>query len=257
MDIATIIGLVLGVVMLVMGMGPENIVKMYIDMPSMYMVIGGGLASIFITLPMNVLITGLKAGKNLLTVAPVNVKELIENMVSYAEIARRDGILALEQVCEQVKDTNEFLAKGLSLAVDGTDPELIQQILQTEVESIGMRHDTGRKFYDAGGKYFPAWGMIGTLVGLVGMLYNMDDPANIGPMMAVAIITTYYGALMSNFFVLPFADKLEIRNEEEMFAKEIIIQGVMSIQSGDNPRIVEQKLNIYLAPGDRKQSDDG
>ncbi len=254
MDITTLIGLVLGTAMIVSGMGLEHLTEYYLDMPSVYMVIGGGFASALFTIPMEIMKGMVGVGKNTLLITTTDVAKLIEDMVSYAEIARRDGILALEQVCDQISD--EFLTKGLRLAVDGTDPELIQTILQTEVDCIGMRHETNLKIFASMSKYFPAWGMIGTLVGLVAMLYNMSDPSSIGPSMAVAIITTLYGAIVANFITGPMEDKLAIRNDQELFAKEIIIQGVMSIQSGDNPRIVEQKLNIYLAPGDRKESEE-
>ena len=254
MDITSLIGMILGTAMIISGMGLEHLTDYYLDMPSVYMVIGGGFASVLITMPMEIVKGIVGVSKNCFLITTTDVTKLIEDMVSYAEIARRDGILALEQVCDQISD--EFLTKGLRLAVDGTDPELIQTILQTEVDCIGVRHDDGKKILDTATKFFPAWGMIGTLVGLVAMLYNMDDPSSIGPSMAVAIITTLYGAIVANFISGPMADKLEIRNNQELFAKEIIIQGVMSIQSGDNPRIVEQKLNIYLAPGDRKESED-
>lgn len=254
MDITTLIGVILGTAMIVSGMGPDKIYDYYVDMPSVYMVLGGGFASTLFTMPMEIMKNIFNVAKNSILVTTTDIAKLIEDMVSYAEIARRDGILALEQVCDQISD--DFLTKGLRLAVDGTDPELIQTILQTEVDCIGARHENSQKIFGAMTKYFPAWGMIGTLVGLVAMLYNMDDPSSIGPSMAVAIITTLYGAIVANFITGPLEDKLSIRNDQELFAKEIIIQGVMSIQSGDNPRIVEQKLNIYLAPSDRKDSDD-
>ena len=134
------------------------------------------------------------------------------------------------------------------MAVDGTDPELIEQILNSELDAISDRHDRGKGIFDTIGRYAPAYGMIGTLIGLVIMLQNMDDPSKIGPGMAVALLTTMYGSMLANMFALPLADKLGQRNDEELLRKTIVLKGVMSIQSGDNPRIVEQKLKTFLPP---------
>ena len=141
------------------------------------------------------------------------------------------------------------------MAVDGTDPELIEAIMNNELDAIAERHDKGKAVFDAIGKYAPAYGMIGTLVGLVIMLMNMDDPEKIGPGMAVALLTTLYGSMFANMFALPLADKLGTRNEEELTLKMIILKGVMSIQSGDNPRIVEQKLKTFLPPSLRQEQE--
>ena len=140
--------------------------------------------------------------------------------------------------------------------MDGTDPDLIHETLRTELEYISERHGDGRKLFEAMGKYAPAFGMIGTLIGLVAMLANLDDPSQIGGGMAVALLTTLYGAIMSNLIFLPIADKLKVKDAQEGLLKEIVIRGVMSIQSGDNPRIVAQKLMIYLPPGSRVNEDE-
>jgi chemotaxis protein MotA len=170
--------------------------------------------------------------------------ELIKDLVSYAEVARRDGILSLENVIADVKDP--FIVSGIQMAVDGTDPDLIEQIMIGELETVAARHESGKAMFDNIGKYAPAFGMIGTLVGLVIMLQNMDDPDSIGPAMAVALLTTLYGSMLANLFALPIADKLAKRSEDELLVKSIVIKGVMSIQSGDNPRVVEQKLKSFL-----------
>jgi len=143
---------------------------------------------------------------------------------------------------------DDFVVKGIQMAIDGTDPELIEQILTSELDSISDRHNRGKSIFDTMGKYAPAFGMIGTLIGLVIMLQNMDDPSKIGPGMAVALLTTLYGALVANLVCLPLADKLARRSGDELLLKEIVIRGVMSIQSGDNPRVVEQKLKTFLSP---------
>ena len=150
---------------------------------------------------------------------------------------------------EEMRD--EFIVRGVQMAVDGTDPEIIQAVMETELENLLERHDTGKAMLDAMGRYAPAFGMIGTLVGLVAMLSNMDDPSKIGAGMAAALLTTLYGALLANVIFLPLADKLALRSTEEAMCKTIIIHGVMSIQSGDNPRTVESKLITFLPPAMR------
>ena len=175
---------------------------------------------------------------------PKDVKQLIADMVRYAEVARRDGILSLENMTRDMAD--EFVKSGIQMAVDGTDPELIEQVMTNELDAVAERHQQGKALFDNLGKYAPAFGMIGTLVGLVIMLQNMDDPSAIGPGMAIALLTTLYGALIANMVALPIADKLAVRSEEEALLKRIVIRGVISIQSGDNPRIVEQKLQTFL-----------
>ncbi len=151
--------------------------------------------------------------------------------------------------------TDDFLVRGVQMAVDGTDPEIIQAVMETELENLLDRHEAGKSILDSMGRYAPAFGMIGTLVGLVAMLSNMDDPSKIGAGMAAALLTTLYGALLANVVFLPLADKLGMRSTEEALAKTIIIHGVMSIQSGDNPRTVESKLITFLPPQLRPAQD--
>jgi chemotaxis protein MotA len=185
------------------------------------------------------------AAKALFT-KPTIPARLIEQLVELAEVARRDGILALEGMTEEMDEP--FLVNGLRMAVDGTDPEIIESIMETELENVIERHEAGRGLLEALGKYAPAFGMIGTLIGLVAMLANMDDPSLIGAGMAAALITTLYGSLLANVIFLPMADKLALRSQEEVLNKTIIIQGVMAIQSGDNPRNVASKLMTFLPP---------
>jgi chemotaxis protein MotA len=166
--------------------------------------------------------------------------------VVLAEIARREGLLALDAKLDRIE--NPFIRLGLQMAVDGTRPEVIENILRTEVEAVSARHKEGKKLFEQLGKFAPAYGMIGTLLGLIMMLSNMSDPSNIGQGMAVALITTLYGALAANVLFVPFAEKLSFLNKQEMVALEIIIRGVMDIQSGENPRVIQQKLNTFLPP---------
>ncbi len=255
MDLATLIGLILGFGLVgfsIVSSAKEN-TPVFINMPSLMIVLGGGVASVIMANP---LARFLKTGKffsKALMHKEQSIQKLIKDLVGYAEVARRDGILSLESAAKDADDP--FIVKGIQMAVDGTDPELIEQIMNSELEAIDDRHSQGKAIFDMLGKYAPAYGMIGTLVGLVVMLMNMSDPSAIGPAMAVALITTLYGSMIANMFAMPIADKLAARNDEEMLLKSIIIKGVMSIQSGDNPRIVEQKLKTFLPPSLRETAE--
>lgn len=254
MDLATLIGYMLGVFFIVSGIGLEKIGG-FVDIPSILIVGGGTVAAFFISLPMEAVKKVVAVSKKGLFFETQSSMEIIKRMVEFAEIARRDGILALENVTENIQD--EFLVKGIQLAVDGTDPELIENIMLTELENMQERHMMGKKLYDILTKYAPAWGMIGTLIGLINMLGGgMDDPSALTEGMAVALITTMYGSVCSNFLFGPLADKLQIRSDEELQVKQIILKGVMSIQQGDNPRIVDQKLQIFLPPDERSEEED-
>jgi chemotaxis protein MotA len=181
--------------------------------------------------------------------------KLIDKIVDFANVARREGILALESHANEAGD--EFLEKSVQLAIDGTAPELIKDILTTELAFMEDRHAMGQSILLAAGAFSPAFGMIGTLIGLVQMLATLDDPSTIGGSMAVALLTTLYGAVLANVLFLPCAGKLKVRTGGELLAKEIIIEGILSIQSGENPRLVEQKLKAFIAPSLRGQTAEG
>ena len=247
MDLATIIGIVVGGGLILASIADQ--ISSFIDVPSVFIVIGGGTAATMISSPLQQMLKAPSIVKIALFASKESISGLIQDLVSYGEIARRDGILALEGVLDQV--TDPFLGRAIQLAVDGNDPEVIDATLTAEMEAVGERHDKGKKVYDLLGKYAPAYGMIGTLVGLILMLANLDDPDNIAPSMAVALLTTLYGAIVANLVALPIADKLEMRNEEELSRMYLIKEGILSIQSGDNPKIVEQKLQVYLPPAER------
>ncbi len=244
MDIATIIGLVMGVALLLWAILSKTDLNAFADAGSVAIVIGGAISAAMISFPLKNLLGVAKVVKNCFFATSHDPNEVIAELVKYAEVARRDGILALENAISDVKD--EFLVSGIQMAVDGTDPELIENIMMNDVEVIEGRHSDGKALFDNIGRYAPAFGMIGTLVGLVIMLGNMADPASIGPAMAVALLTTLYGAVVANLVALPMADKLALRSREEIMMKMIVVRGVMAIQSGDNPRIVEQKLKTFL-----------
>ena len=244
MDVATLIGLVTGISLLLWAILSKSPLSAFADGGSVAVVLGGALAAALISFPLGNILGVAKVVKNAFFAKSRNPMDLIKDLVSYAEIARRDGILSLENVISDVKDP--FIISGIQMAVDGTDPDLIEQIMVGELESVAARHEAGKALFDNVGKYCPAFGMIGTLIGLIIMLGNMNDPDAVGPGMAVALLTTLYGALVANLFALPMADKLAVRSTEEIMLKEIVIKGVMAIQSGDNPRVVEQKLKSFL-----------
>jgi chemotaxis protein MotA len=249
MDLATLIGWLCAGSMLVFGIGLDGILR-FIDIPSIILVAGGGIGATLISLNMNDAIGSIKTGMQILFHQRFDAVDLIKRIVEFSEVARRDGILALENVTDQIKD--EFLVKGIRLAVDGTDPELIETILNNEVSCIRARHERATASFKTLEKYAPGWGMMGTVIGLVNMLaVGMDDPSALTAGMAVALITTFYGSLVGNFFIGPAASKLVVLSADEMMIKKIIIKGVLSIQSGDNPRIVEMKLKTFLPPSAR------
>ena len=250
MDIGTVVGLIFGVVCILGSMiiGGGNPVSL-INVPSIIVVFGGTSGALLMGFPIVVLTGFHKVILKGMFMQPVDPKEIIRDLVQYAEIARREGILALENAVEEMRDP--FIVRGIKMAVDGTDPELIQSVMDTELEALMDRHAVGKKVLDTVARYAPAFGMIGTLMGLIAMLQNMDDPSAIGPGMAVALITTLYGALIANVVCYPLADKLVARDAEEVMVKTIVVAGVMSIQSGDNPRVVENKLLTYLPPAER------
>jgi len=248
MDIATVIGIVLafGLILasIIMGTG----LGAFIDIPSIIIVIGGTIASLLIAFPLPTVIGAIKVFLKSILGAPPNPQELIEQIVELAVKARKESILALENV--QIE--NQFLAKGIRLVVDGTAPNLVKDILDTEIKFMKQRHQSGQVIFGTVAAMAPAFGMIGTLIGLVQMLQNLSDPSAIGPSMAVALLTTFYGALLANIFGVPIKTKLEQKSQEEAIVMEIIKQGVISIMEGDNPMIVRNKLEAFLAPAMRK-----
>lgn len=249
MDVATIVGLALGFFLLAAEAGRGGNYGTFMEKSAIIIIFGGCFSALLVAFPLKNVLSLPKVLKKTLLAHSRPHREIIADLVKYAEIARRDGILSLESMTETIQD--KFIVKGIQMAVDGTDPELIQQILEGELESENERHSMGRSLLEVVGKYAPAYGIIGTVIGLVLMLSQMEDASKIGEGMAVAFLATLYGAVTANVVCLPLADKLRLRGKEEMLTKQIIIRGIMSIQSGDNPRIVEQKLKTFLSPSDR------
>ena len=244
MDIATVIGLVAGSGLLLWAIMGKSDIGAFMDGGSAAIVLGGSLAAALVSFPLKNMMGIMKVVKNCFFAKTQDSAKMIVDIVKFAEVARRDGILALENVTAEIEDP--FLVSGIQMAVDGQDPDLIEAVMMNDLETVQSRHSDGKALFENIGRFAPAFGMIGTLVGLVIMLQNMSDPSAIGPAMAVALLTTMYGAVVANLFALPMAEKLALRSRDEMLLKLIIIKGVMSIQSGDNPRIVEQKLKTFL-----------
>ncbi|MFZ0451515.1 MAG: MotA/TolQ/ExbB proton channel family protein [Desulfatiglandaceae bacterium] len=252
MDIATLVGIVTAFALVLSAILMGGSLALFVNIPSVLIVLGGSLGSTMINYPLPDMLKVLSVVKNAFLHKQVTAKEVISNFVSLAGIARREGILALETSANEASD--QFMKKGLQLAVDGLEPGSIKEILETEVVAIQDRHKLGAEIFTTLGTFAPAMGMIGTLIGLVQMLQTMDDPSSIGPSMAVALLTTFYGALMANILCLPIAGKLKNRSGAEVMVKDLMTEGVISIAKGENPRVIEQKLNAYLPPQMRESS---
>ena len=253
MDKATAGGLAGAIVLLITAIliAPGSSLMAFWDAPSFAVVVGGGIAATCIAFPMGAVMLVPKVFKKVFQPDPPEMADTINQLVKLAEIARKDGILALESKTTEIEDP--FLLLGLQMAVDGTERELVEAVMRAEMSAVRARHQTGKGLFETLGRYAPAFGMIGTLMGLIIMLGNMEDPDAIGPGMAVALITTLYGAMVSNMVALPFADKLAFYSKQEALVREVIVRGILSIQEGDNPRVLEQKLNTFLPQKLRSQ----
>ena len=250
MDIATVLGVIsaFGLVIIAIFMGGG--IQLFINIPSLMIVVGGTLGATMINYPLKDVFGVLNVVKKALFTRNIPVDELIKRFIKFANKSRKEGILSLEGEIKNV--TDEFLKKGIQLSIDGLEPQEISNVLETEVDFIRTRHQMGAEIFTTMGAFAPALGMIGTLIGLVQMLQTMEDPSSIGPAMAVALLTTFYGSIMANIVCLPIAGKLRTRSKEEVLAKEMSIQGIISISNGDNPRILEQKLLAFIPPNQRE-----
>lgn len=251
MDLASTIGLLAALAMCIWSMwaGTKGNLSVYWDQPSAILVLGGTVFVVLMTQAMDRYFALWRIIKRGFFQRKQSIPEIIAKIVQLGELARRDGVLSLENALGDVGD--DFLANGIRLVIDGTSASEIEQILNSELEAMDQRHGQGKTIVDLIAKYAPAFGMIGTLMGLVAMLNNMDDPKKIGPGMAVAILTTFYGAMIANVFCLPLSDKLSYRNDEEMLVRTVMVKGILSLQAGDNPRITQAKLAVFLPVGKR------
>jgi chemotaxis protein MotA len=247
MDLATIIGMILAWGALIGSLLMEGgDVRSLVNLPAAFLVFGGTLGASIVSFRMNQ-ITGLPdILKKAFTERALDPAEVIALLVRLAERARREGMLALESEADRIED--DFLQRGLRLAVDGTDPEMLRDILTTDIHFLQTRHKTGESMFTTMGGFAPTLGIIGTVIGLIHMLANLSDPAKMGPLIAGAFIATLYGVSSANLIFLPIGNKLKARSAEEALVREIMLEGILSIQAGDNPRIVEEKLKAFLAP---------
>jgi len=249
MDIATLFGMVaaLGLISfsILTGEGADT----FLNVPSLVIVVGGTIGATFVCFPMKTVFGVLGVLRKTVLPGGVDSKEIITQLEGLSMRARKEGLLSLQAAGEEISD--EFYKKGLLLVVDGQEADTIETILGTEVASIKSRHTVGADLFKAMGTYAPAFGMIGTIIGLIQMLQTMNDPSSIGPSMAVALVTTFYGALLSNVIFLPLAVKLEHRSKLEVAQKNLIMEGLLSIHAGDNPRILVQRIGAYVAPSSR------
>ncbi|HHN75169.1 MAG TPA: motility protein A [Acidobacteria bacterium] len=251
MDISTVIGLVIGTALVVVAIVIGDDPQIFLDSKSALIVVGGTLGVTFVKNSLNRVFGTIAVVKNAFFGKVTPIDSLIETIVELSRKARRESLLSLEKV--EIEDP--FLAKAVRLAVDGMEPAAIRTVLETEVSFLQQRHKIGADILDGMASSAPAFGMVGTLIGLVQMLASMEDPSTIGPSMAVAILTTLYGALIANLFCQPLAEKLKNRSREEVNTRLVVVQGVLSIVEGDHPASVEQKLAAYLDPKMRKDAD--
>ncbi len=252
MDLGTIIGIAIGMVMVTMGIILGGVgIGPYLSLDSVLITILGSFGAMLVSQPLSRMLGILGYLKHIFYVTSWNEEELISQLVSFSDRARKEGLLALEDNLDSVED--EFMRKGIQLVVDGTDPDIIKSILYADLNQLQSRHEVGIKIFDDWSKIAPAFGMIGTLVGLIAMLGSIGgDTAAIGRGMQTALVTTLYGSFFANLFLIPFKSKLEDRDKEESRVKEIVIEGILSIQSGDNPRILLEKLVSFLPPDQRQ-----
>lgn len=253
MDLASLIGLGVCLVLVVFGIvtGDEGIAALgnFLDGPSVLITFGGSFSCVLIFYSIKDYLNSLKAFK-IVVKAPVNNEaETITSIIELSNIARKEGLLALEEAANNLED--EFMKKGILLIVDGTDPELVKSIMETEMICIESRHKKVISFYETLASMGPAWGMIGTLIGLINMLKNLSDISSVGPNMSTALVTTFYGSVLANWIATPIAGKLKYNNDMEIMMKEVMIEGLLSIQAGENPRVIEEKLKSFLSPAQR------
>jgi chemotaxis protein MotA len=252
MDIGSIAGLVFSFALFVMSIFTSGgTIMTYVDVPSFLMVVLGSYASIFLSVPMK-LGLGLFGTIGLCFKVPVlNELGMVQKLLSFSDKARREGLLALEDELEDLDD--EFMKKGLRMVVDGTDAAIIRDLMDTEISGAETRHGTKMNVLTQWSALGPGYGMLGTVVGLIAMLKNLEDKSSIGPNMALALVTTLYGSMMQNMLLNPFISKLTIHDADESHVKEMVLEGILSIQAGDNPRTLEMKMMAYLTPDQRKQ----
>lgn len=245
-DILTPIGVALGFALIYIAISMGSGIGLFFSLSSFFITVGGSFAALLVNYRWAQIVNVFKTLKKVMTTDPLDKEQMVKEFIDLAKKARKEGILGLEEDLEQLHD--RFLQKGIRLVIDGLDPKYIEEILETDLEATAYRHQVGQGVFKKWGMLTPAFGMIGTLIGLIQMLSQLNDPSSLGPAMALALITTFYGVLLANLVLIPIAGKLELISDEEMMLKRMIISGVMGIQKGINPRILEEKLQSYIQP---------
>jgi chemotaxis protein MotA len=250
MDLGTLLGIVSGFGLVIIAMSMGGGLGAFINAPSFMIVCGGTMGATLINYPISDVLGVIKVAKNAFFSEKVKTEKIMEMLIEMSKVSRREGILGLEKTLKDIKDP--FFVKGMTLMIDGIEPAKLSELLNTEVEYIEERHRLGAEIFMTMGNFAPAMGMVGTLIGLVKMLMQMDDPSSIGPSMAVALITTFYGVILANLVFLPISGKLKTRSAKELAMKQLVMSGILSVQSGDNPRMLEQRLHSFVSPKERK-----
>lgn len=252
MDLATILGLIAAFGLMISAIMQGSSLMVFIDLAALTIVIGGTLGTVLVHFPFADIMGAFNVARKAFFHKAQNPSDIIERLIRYAGKARKEGILSLQSVMNEIND--EFFLKGLQMAVDGQEPEALKDMLDKEIEYVMERHDKGADIFATIAAYSPAMGMIGTLIGLVQMLQTMDDPSTIGPAMAVALLTTFYGAIIANIVANPIAGKLKLRSASEVLNKTLVTEGMKAILEGENPRLMEQRLHAFVAPKERQSN---
>ena len=250
MDIATLLGLLLGFGVVIGPLIVSGKIMSFVDIPSMCIVVCGMLCAVMIHFSLPQFLSIFSVVKKTMLVKISSPSELVQQMVNFAAVSRRDGALALEEQIRKVDD--RFIVKGLQMLVDGQDEESVRDMMNIEIQYIEERHGLGRKILDFMGAAAPAFGMIGTLIGLVQMLQNLSSPEDIGAGMAIALLTTFYGALLANLVFIPLAGKLSVYSKAEILAMEMTVEGICAISRGENPTVVREKMQSFVSPAKRE-----
>jgi chemotaxis protein MotA len=252
MDLATIVGLIAAFGLMVSAIMQGSSLLIFIDIAALTIVIGGTFGTVLVHFPFGDILGAIKVASKAFMHKSHSPTDTISRLITYAGKARKEGILSLQSVMNDIDD--EFFLKGLQMAVDGQEPEALKEMLEREIEYVMERHDKGAEIFSTFGAYSPAMGMIGTLIGLVQMLQTMDDPSTIGPAMAVALLTTFYGAIIANVIAIPISGKLKLRSASEVLNKTLVTEGMKAILEGENPRLMEQRLHAFVSPKERQSN---
>lgn len=256
MDIATILGFVVGlvVIVVVLIMDGGTPAELFAHPSAIILIVGGSMSATIITVPLKIALQIPKYILQSFTTNTFDANETIELLTKLADRARREGLLALEEDSKKIKD--KFLQKGIMMVVDGVDSEQVEAILETNIEQMKARHKHGATFFASAGAFAPTFGIIGTVMGLISVLKQLDDPSALGESIAAAFLATLWGLLMANLIYLPIAGKLKAKSESEARSRYMQLEGILAIQAGENPRIVRDKLSAYLPPAELKNADD-